>query len=258
MPLAPLGSGTINHHQDHHQQHHHTAVCFKRQDTFASPRVASISASTLSLPQSPDLSLSSATCQTCLCLQRCGQYLVFRGCPHPVLHSLVTNLHQRGAVAGVSLSVASIISDYTVHMPPVLNTCPASISTCQVLLLSSTSTCVYDDVMSCLAKEGYSLTLDLDISMDNTIYFFVKDRTTIRPGIKRLKSVKQKNNKPSRVVSLRRKAVTRQFSTGSTKGRGETRESRGPGKLAWWQQASTDTSEWETEAEDDELDGHRN
>ena len=47
-----------------------------------------------------------------------------------------------------------------------------------------------------------------------------------------------------RVVSLLTRVSV--FQCGKARGRG--------GKLAWWQQASTDTSEWETE-EDDGGDG---
>ena len=88
------------------------------------------------------------------------------------------------------------------------------------------------------------MVLDVDISDTNTLYFFVKNKTR---HIKRYKSIKQKTVNKPRVVSMRRKLVSRQLS-----GNGNTKPRPGAGKLAWWQQASTDTSEWETEVEDND------
>merc|ERR1712165_454096 len=65
--------------------------------------------------------------------------------------------------------------------------------------------------MTCLAREGYSLALDVDVDSLNGVYFFVKDRPA--QTVKRLKSVKLKHR--TRVLSLRRKVVTRQMSGGS-------------------------------------------
>ena len=135
-------------------------------------------------------------------------------------------------------------------MPPVLDNIPVTITDCLVLRLKETGAEMYEKVTSCLVREGFSPTLELDIAQTNTLYFFIKDRP-VAPRVRRLKSVKGRpgGGKP-RVVSLRRKMVTRQMSS-SSGGGGRITPRAVPQKLAWWQQASTDSSEWETDAEDE-------
>ena len=135
-------------------------------------------------------------------------------------------------------------------MPPVLDNIPVTINDCLVLRLKETGAEMYEKVTSCLVREGFSPVLELAITVTNTLYFFIKDRPVAQQRVRRLKSVKGRpgGGKP-RVVSLRRKMVTRQLSSSS--GAGGARTQARPQKLAWWQQASTDSSEWETEAEDE-------
>ena len=104
--------------------------------------------------------------------------------------------------------VASVISDYTSSMPPVLERGPASILTSQSILLHNADLSVYEGVMTCLVREGFSISLDVQLDSQNAVYFFVKDRPA--QTVKRLKSVKLKHR--TRVLSLRRKVVTRQIS----------------------------------------------
>ena len=107
-----------------------------------------------------------------------------------------------------SVPVASVISDYTSSMPPVLDSGPASVLTSQSILLHNADLSVYEGVMTCLAREGFSISLDVQLDNNNAVYFFVKDRPA--HSVKRLKSVKLKHR--TRVLSLRRKVVTRQIS----------------------------------------------
>ena len=185
-PLAPLATA----------QHQHTAVCFKRTKA---PRAE---------PSLSDLNISTS----CFCLQRLGDYLVLRGVPSTLLYTLVTSLHHTGDIAGVSLTVSSVIVDYAASLPPVLHSVPPSISSAQSILLHNADLSVYEGVMSCLAREGYSIALDVEVDSLNAIYFFVKDRPA--QTVKRMKSVKLKHR--SRVLSLRRKVVTRQISGKTT------------------------------------------
>ena len=104
--------------------------------------------------------------------------------------------------------VASVISDYTSSMPPVLVRGPASVLSSQSILLHNADLSVYEGVMTCLAREGFSISLDVQLDNNNAVYFFVKDRPA--QTVKRLKSVKLKHR--ARVLSLRRKVVTRQIS----------------------------------------------
>ena len=139
-------------------------------------------------------------------------------------------------------------------MPPVLDNIPVTINDCLVLRLKETGAEMYEKVTSCLVREGFSPVLELAIAVTNTLYFFIKDRP-VAQRVRRLRSVKGRpgGGKP-RVVSLRRKMVTRQLSSTSGAGGGRTAPRPAPQKLAWWQQASTDSSEWETEAEDEAED----
>ena len=91
--MAPLGSGS-----DTNQLQHHTAVCFKRRES--GPGLCQQrSASSLSLSS---LGGALGAGDPCLCLQRFGDFLVFRGSQNTVLHSLVTSLGTEN-VTGVSL-----------------------------------------------------------------------------------------------------------------------------------------------------------
>ena len=120
-------------------------------------------------------------------------------------------------------------------MPPVLDNIPVAINDCQVLRLRETGAEMCEKVTSCLVREGYSPVLELDIAVTNALYFFIKDRP-VAQRVRRLKSVKGRpgpgGGKP-RVVSLRRKMVTRQLSSGAGPGARTARAA--PQKLAWWQ-----------------------
>ena len=186
MPLAPLTSqqGDLRH------SGHHTAVCFKRREVSRGSQASlhhEVSSSTSRGSQASlqcrgsQLSLAQETAgASSLCLQWLqGGLLVCRGCPHTVLYTLVTSL-AGGDLLGVSLAVSSIISDYTAAPPPVLPSLvlPRGLSpdTCQVLQLRP-DTCpdtVCGHVSACLAREGYSAVLELDLAPGNTLYFFVK------------------------------------------------------------------------------------
>ena len=174
VPLAPLTSqqGDLRHSS------HHTAVCFKRREV--SSTTSRGSQASLQCRGS-QLSLAQETAgASSLCLQWLqGGLLVCRGCPHTVLYTLVTSL-AGGDLLGVSLAVSSIISDYTADPPPVLPSLvlPRGLppDTCQVLQLRR-DTCpdtVCGHVSACLAREGYSAVLELDLAPGNTLYFFVK------------------------------------------------------------------------------------
>ena len=173
VPLAPLTSqqGDLRHSS------HHTAVCFKRREVSSTSRGSQASLQC----RGSQLSLAQETAgASSLCLQWLqGGLLVCRGCPHTVLYTLVTSL-AGGDLLGVSLAVSSIISDYTAAPPPVLPSLvlPRGLppDTCQVLQLRP-DTCpdtVCGHVSACLAREGYSAVLELDLAPGNTLYFFVK------------------------------------------------------------------------------------
>ena len=93
--MAPLGSSDPP--SSRHLQHH-TAVCFKRRESGPSLSQQR-SASSLSLTS---LGGAQGARDPCLCLQRYGDFLVFRGSQNTVLYSLVIGLGTEN-VTGVSL-----------------------------------------------------------------------------------------------------------------------------------------------------------
>ena len=99
--MAPLGSSDPPLASRHLQ--HHTAVCFKRRESGPSLSQQR-SASSLSLTSLGGT--QGASRDPCLCLQRYGDFLVFRGSQNTVLYSLVTGLGTEN-VTGVSLGNTS-------------------------------------------------------------------------------------------------------------------------------------------------------
>ena len=93
--MPPLGSSGDPPASRHLQ--HHTAVCFKRRES--APGLGPRSSSTLSLCS---LGGAPGPRDPCLCLQRLGDFLVFRGSHNTVLYSLVTGLGTEN-ITGVSL-----------------------------------------------------------------------------------------------------------------------------------------------------------
>ena len=102
--MAPLGSSDP---PASRHLHHHTAVCFKRRESGPSLSQQR-SASSLSLTSLGGTHQASR--DPCLCLQRYGDFLVFRGSQNTVLYSLVTGLGTEN-VTGVSLGNTSHVKE---------------------------------------------------------------------------------------------------------------------------------------------------
>ncbi len=100
--MAPLGCSGDPPASRHLQ--HHTAVCFKRRESGPGPcPPQQRSASSLSLSS---IGGAPGARDPCLCLQRYGDFLVFRGSQNTVLYSLVTGLGTEN-ITGVSLGNTS-------------------------------------------------------------------------------------------------------------------------------------------------------
>lgn len=100
--MEPLGSSSDPPSSRHLQ--HHTAVCFKRRESGPGPcPPQQRSASSLSLAS---IGATQGARDPCLCLQRFGDFLVFRGSQNTVLYSLVTGLGTEN-ITGVSLGKTS-------------------------------------------------------------------------------------------------------------------------------------------------------
>ena len=105
--------------------------------------------------------------------------------PNTILHELVTSIQtdHKAGVCGVSISVASVISDYMQDMPPVLPSyshlinekyvqiggnpwTSDDLATCESLQMS---------IIACLTRKGYRLSLDINMDLTSRVYFFIRD-----------------------------------------------------------------------------------
>ena len=109
-----------------------TSICWKRREDLPAPLASATS--TLSLASvatrgsggggTPRGSLGGGGAHNeCLCVEIFGSNcLGFHNTPNTLLHEIVTKLQELEVVESVSSGIASVISDYTANMPPVLDT----------------------------------------------------------------------------------------------------------------------------------------
>ena len=207
---------------------------------------------------------------SCLCLETYGSnYLGFHEVSNTILHELVTSIQNdySAGVQGVSMGVASVISDYTRHMPPVLPGQPELINEKYIQLGGDpwtsddlvTRETLQMSIIACLTKEGYKLSMDINMDVTSRVFFFIRDsdsisvevlipdmaklgvgddirHTVIRSKSSFFRNYNGRSNSMRRRVrvSLRKKREVRENSVMSYKPR--------LSELAWWQQASTDMS----------------
>ena len=248
-----------------------TVMFKKREDTSASDSYSSRYSVLSSTGSSRDLG------QSCLCLETCGSnYLGFHEVPNTILHELVTSIQtdHKAGVCGVSISVASVISDYMQNMPPVLQSyshlinekyvqiggnpwTSDDLATCESLQMS---------IIACLTRKGYRLSLDINMDLTSRVYFFIKDSDNNSDEVLVPDMSNLDIGGGNRATVIRSKSSFFRNYKGRTKSgsklartkiRTETREVRENSvmsykpklsELAWWQQASTDMS---SDQEDD-------
>jgi hypothetical protein len=199
-----------------------------------------------------------------------------------VLHELVTTIQKEWSpgIRGVSMGVASVITDYTTNMPPVLAAHPQLRDEKYIQLEGSPWEGGQEDpvstenlqlaIIACLTREGYKLSMDINMDPSSRVYFFIRDldhqqgtvrvpnmsgaglgeKDTLslyRPMVVRSKSSflgryssagRSLRRRISRRVraSLRRKAVARPTTQNTAMAYKPVQ------KGAWWQQSSTDVS----------------
>ena len=259
QPMTPIDVGMQSHEQ------HQTAICFQR-----GKGKAELGSSDL---------LSHSKEDSCLCLETYqNTFLGFHNVCNEVLLDLVTTIQQRWSpgIRGVSAGVASVISDYWADMPRVLpgyseiqeekfiklegrpwSTDPQEGRDLEDSILAEN---LQISIVACLSKQGYTLSMDINMDTTSRVFFFIKsmeqsmaevrvpnnagaglgEKETLsvyRPLVLRHRSsfFRSYNGKSMSLrkkvqASLRRKAVARQDTD---------RE------VQWWQQASTDHSDYE-------------
>ena len=191
-----------------------TSICWKRREDLPAPLASATS--TLSLASvatrgsggggggTPRGSLGGGgggAHNECLCVEIFGSNcLGFHNTPNTLLHEIVTKLQELEVVESVSSGIASVISDYTANMPPVLDTGSTLrkvvrlVGTYNITLPRSfvdTFTCCVQvgrpwheaesseritiGVIAVLAGSGYKLSMPINIDQDTRVYFFIKD-----------------------------------------------------------------------------------
>ena len=208
----------------------------------------------------------------------------FHNVSNPLLLDLVTTIQKEWSpgIRGVSMGVASVITDYTSNMPPVLTSHP-HLREERYLQLEGrpwegnqeqgATENLQLAIIACLTREGYKLSMDINMEADSRVYFFIRDAEeqtgevripnmtgaglggkgnldVYRPPLVRSKSSFLRNpGNPGRTnasvrkkvrASLRRKAVNKeQGSAGKAVGVMSYKPIQ---TNAWWQQTSTDVS----------------
>ena len=264
-----------------------TTICFKRRDGFSGKASSEDFGSTYSLLSKMGSSVDGEN--SCLCLEIFqSNYLGFHDASNTVLHELVTTIQKEWSpgIRGVSMGVASVITDYTSNMPPVLTSHPHLREERYLQLEGRPWEGSQDQgatenlqlaIIACLTREGYKLSMDINMEAHSRVFFFIRDTeeqtgevripnmtgaglgekdtlSVYRPMIVRSRSSFFRNchgrtNASVRKkvrASLRRKAVSRE---GGKVAGGVMSYKPMTSTPAWWQQTSTDVS---SDQEDEE------
>ena len=276
QPMTPMDMGLCREQSTNGSQ---TTICFKRKENInSSEGIASSSSSLTRIRSSIDGGENS-----CLCLEIFqSNYLGFHNASNTVLHELVTTIQKEWSpgIRGVSMGVASVITDYTTNMPPVLPTSPHLRDERYMQLEGKPWVGGQEDpvakerlqhsIVSCLAREGFKLSMDVNMEGNSVVYFFIREteehcgevrvpsmlgnvhkpklgRTSsarghedLRSGVARRK-LGMVGNSPfadvGRVRSLRGRGVVTRAAPGGVMSYKPTASTP-----AWWQQTSTDVS----------------
>ena len=163
---------------------HQTAICFRKRESkeeFVSTDLLSQSTG------------SGTEENSCLCLETYQDtYLGFHNVCNEVLLELVTTIQERWSpgIKGVSIGVASVISDYCADMPKVLPGFPGIEDEKFIKLkgrpwsLDAEEGKALEDsilaeklqisIVACLSKEGYKLGMDINMDRTSRVFFFIK------------------------------------------------------------------------------------
>ena len=227
-------------------------------------------------------SLSTNEENACLSIEIYRSNIIgFHNVSNPLLLDLVTTIQKEWSpgIRGVSMGVASVITDYTANMPPVLTSHPHLREERYLQLEGRPWEANQEQgatenlqlaIIACLTREGYKLSMDINMEADSRVYFFIRDAeeqtgevripnmtgaglgekdtlSVYRPMIVRSRSSFFRNchgrtnasvRKKVR-ASLRRKAVNRE---GAGRVGGVMSYKPMASTPAWWQQTSTDVS----------------
>ena len=257
-PMNPVDSGL--HVQEASRKGPQVTICFKIKEDLIDTTKSSSAMSLRPVEAS------------CLCLETYGSnYLGFHNVSNTILHEIVTSMQgvcYPEGVVGVSMSVSSVISDYTVNMPPILARDQARRNEKYIQLAGNPWTSedvklaerIQMSLIACLIKEGYKVCMDVNMDTTSRVFFFIKNSDDSSPEVlvpdmagisiaksNRPKVVRSKSsffrtyrgrgnsmNKRARVVGRKRESAEDR--------RAEPAMTYKPrlAQPAWWQQTSTD------------------
>ena len=223
----------------------------------------------------------------CLSLETVEQNIIrFMNVSNPLLLELVTTIQREWlpGIRGVSMGVASVITDYTTNMPPVLATHPQLRDERYIQLEGSPWQAGQEDpmateslqlaIIACLTREGYRLSMDINMEPKSRIFFFIRNLMSLRTvripnksgaglgekdglTVYRPMVVKSRSSFLGKYAALPRynKRKTSQKAQTSLRRKSATRPVRVMGYKpvqdgAWWQQTSTDVSFEKEDSED--------
>ena len=277
-PMTPIDMGIKKSETGEGPQ---TAICFRRKYDAEDREIYGSNFSLLS-----HTGASKEGDNNCLCLETYKEnYLGFHDVTNTVLYEVVNTIQKewQPGIKGVSMAVSSVICDYTTTMPSVLPGHP-EVQEAKYLQLegnpwsqetqegrnfeeSEKAEKLQLSIIACLSREGYKMSMAINMDTTSRVFFFIKDReeskgevripnmagaglgekdtlAVYRPMIVRSKSsfFRTCNGKTASVrrkvrASLRKKAMTKG-------NRQNTVMSYKPqlSEPAWWQQTSTDVS----------------
>lgn len=262
-PMAPLDLGVKR--QAMSADGPQATICFKRKEE-QSPgdQYGSRYSILSSAGSSKDMEHS------CVCLETYGsQYLGFHEAPNTILHDIVQaiQVEYMEGVQGVSMGVASVISDYIRDMPPTLAGHPDLVNEKYIQLGGNpwssedlvTRETLQMSIIACLTKEGYKLSMDITMDATSRVFFFIRDTESSSSEVLIPDMAKLSVGDYNRPTVVRSKSSffrtyngrTRKRTKGSLRKKTISRELRANSvmtykpklnELAWWQQASTDMS----------------
>ena len=183
-PMTPMDMGMRREKASGPQ----TTICFKRREGSTATKTEDFG-STYSIFSKMGSSMDGEN--SCLCLEIFqANYLGFHEATNTVLHELVTTIQREWlpGIRGVSMGVASVITDYTTNMPPVLATHPQLRDERYIQLEGSPWQAGQEDpmateslqlaIIACLTREGYKLSMDINMEPKSRIFFFIRNLTS--------------------------------------------------------------------------------
>ena len=115
-----------------------------------------------------------------------SNFIGFHNVSNTLLLDLVTTIQKEWSpgIRGVSMGVASVITDYTSNMPPVLTSHPHLREERYLQLEGRPWEGSQDQgatenlqlaIIACLTREGYKLSMDINMEAHSRVFFFIRD-----------------------------------------------------------------------------------